>query len=433
MPTPGARLGGLLLSWALCVVLVPVASAQVHVDAGPSDGASTIASLSELPSEITLADAYAILERDGIYLPYVESRARVAESERIGAQARPDPSFEFEVFGAMAGNDLVDGSQHMVSFVLPVLLRDKRGARSRAVDLRIAAIQTEGRAELYEARVEVREAFVDAQVAIARVGELETLIDELDRLIAIVDRQIQAGVVSPYDQERLIFEREQFRAEVRSARRDALEAGARLGEAVGAPGWTPMPSEPLRTDPRIDLPSLDTVLTPERLPALAALEAAALEAEQSLRVAQIERTPELDLGFGLLVGTHDPGLAGMLSFGIDLPVRDGNRGEIALAEAELAAIDTERELTRRALQTEFMALQRRIDAALDDLDMFDETVFERLPQLRRMVEIAYVDGAMGIAELVDLVEQEAEARIERLEILAEIFSLQARYLALAGE
>jgi cobalt-zinc-cadmium efflux system outer membrane protein len=137
--------------------------------------------------------------------------------------------------------------------------------------------------------------------------------------------------------------------------------------------------------------------------------------EARLQLARSARTPDLEwqLGIRRLQAEHDWGLVGSIA----LPLGAARRAdpEIRAIEAELAAIEFEREGGHRALQATLIEAWAQLELAVASAHRIDESLLPQLQRAEAAAERAYRAGALGYLEWAQLRTDTTIARRERLD------------------
>lgn len=104
-----------------------------------------------------------------------------------------------------------------------------------------------------------------------------------------------------------------------------------------------------------------------------------------------------------------------------MPTFDRNQGVVRRADASVAVAELERDATAREIDVRVaralaLALLRdRVDA----LGLFDAEVGARAPELLRMAEASYVEGASSVFEWLDALRAWREIQLTRVGLLEE--------------
>lgn len=361
------------------------------------------------------------------------ARVGIAAAEQTAARAYPNPEFDFSSTHLTSGTNT--GAAEERTFVLgqPLLLFGQRKERRRTADLEVAAAQATSGAAIAERLRQARSAFTGLLAAQERVRILDEERADLESVSRIVTGRAEAGDKSPYDALRIDLERRAREAELAAARADVLEASGALATLVGVPGWHPAAVGELVPE-GIDARDEEGLwqAAQERLPALLAARRESEAARAGIDLAKKERlpVPVLQAGGQFTQDAASDSFVAGLSLG--LPVWDRGQGEIARASARSGAV----ELETAALAAETRADLDRALAVLRErrgtLDQIDRDVMGRLPDLRRMSEDAYREGASDILDLLDASRTRAAARQARLDAVEALVQAEIDVLALTG-
>ncbi|HEV8200694.1 MAG TPA: TolC family protein [Candidatus Polarisedimenticolia bacterium] len=362
------------------------------------------------------------------------ARVGIAAAERTAARVHPNPELDFSSTHLTSGTNT--GAAEERAFVLgqPLLIFGQLSERKRAADLEVAAAQATTDAAIAERLRQARSAFTGLLAAQERVRILDEERTDLESVSHIVTGRAAAGDKSAYDALRIDLERRAREAELAAARAEVREASGALAILVGDPGWHPVATGELAPE-GIDAHDEAALwqAASEKLPALLAVRRESEAARAGIDLAKKERlpVPVLQAGGQFTQDAASDSFVAGLSFG--LPVFDRGQGGIArasarsgAAELETAAITAE---TRADLDRALAVLRERRGA----LDQLDRDVMGRLPDLRRMSEDAYREGASDILDLLDASRTRAAARQARLDAVEALVQSEIDVLALTGQ
>ncbi|HYV18912.1 MAG TPA: TolC family protein [Verrucomicrobiae bacterium] len=362
------------------------------------------------------------------------ARVGIAAAEQTAARVYPNPGLDFSNTHLTSGTNT--GAAEERTFVLgqPLLIFGQRKERRRTADLEVAAAQATSDAAIAERLHQARSAFTGLLAAQERVRILDEERADLESVSRIVTGRAAAGDKSTYDALRIDLERRAREAELAAARAEVQEASGALATIVGVPGWHPAATGELAPE-GIDAQDEETLwqAASQQLPALQAARRESEAARAGIDLAKKERlpVPVLQAGGQFTQDAASDSFVAGLSLG--LPVFDRGQGEIARASARSGAAELESAAlaaeTRADLDRALAVLRERRGA----LDQLDRDVMGRLPDLRRMSEDAYREGASDILDLLDASRTRAAARQARLDAVEALVQSEIDVLALTGQ
>jgi cobalt-zinc-cadmium efflux system outer membrane protein len=260
------------------------------------------------------------------------------------------------------------------------------------------------------------------------------------RVADVARRQLSAGEISRLDYNLASVERGRTQARALSARRERDQATLELRRLLGIPEATPIepvldstdhlapadsataaPDAPAQTAAvhpaeaaaaiRLDLDSL-TAIALARRPDLAEREAAVRQAEALATTAGREALPNI-----VVRGVTEPrdngaGRVFRPGVGLTLPVFNRNRGRVQAFRATADQADLERGNRALIIRTQVASAVAAYQAAATEVQVLESTVLSAARQNRRLVEIAYREGKVGLPELLLIRNQAIDAELE---------------------
>lgn len=366
---------------------------------------------------LTLDDAFARVVETHPDLRVFRHTQAALSAERERAALKPPLVAGAEVENALGtGNASGVGGAEITLSLAGVLERGgKRAARQALAASRFDALAVERETRRLDLLAEVARRYLDVVAAQAEARIAAEDLAQRERTVVAAARRVQAGA-SPESvrlaaealRARAGLERDRARLDAEAAyRRLALLWSEREPAAVAD-----IVGDSLRLAPVPAFAELAALL--ERTPELRRFAFEARLRESRLQLARSERAPDLDWQIGVrrLQEDSDWGLVGSVS----LPLGSARRAapSIRAAEAELAALDLERESGELALYAtlaqahgQYVAAQTEVARSRDDL----------LPRLRRAeaaAERAYRAGALSYLEWAQLQNETTAARRQQL-------------------
>ncbi|ACO77097.1 Outer membrane efflux protein [Azotobacter vinelandii CA] len=366
---------------------------------------------------LSLDDAFARVATNHPELRLFDSRGALLAAERERAALRPalvaGATLE-NAFGSGEARGL-QGAELTLTLASVLERGGKLDARQTLARSRIDALAVEREARRLDLLAEVARRYL-AMVAACRQGEIaEQDIAQRQRTLAGARRRLQAGA-SP---ESVVFSAEAAlaRAELEKARaRQRFEAARQYLAAL----WG-------ERDPRFEIAAGDPAALPEiaDFAALGALLEDSPELTQfvgerrireaRLQLARSQATADLSWQAGVrrLEASDDFGMVGTLS----LPLGETRRAapEIRAAEAELGALEIEREARELSLHSTLAEAHGRYRAAQLEVRRLGDEVIPLLSRAEGAAERAYRAGAISYLEWAQLQSERTAARRQQLD------------------
>ena len=271
------------------------------------------------------------------------------------------------------------------------------------------------------------------------VGQQRTLADSVvalnARLADAAARQLKAGDISQLEYNLATVEYGRSRARALASRREQENAASDLRRLLGVGAEVPVApivDLPARADTirssqvRRDSPaaSLDNIapdslsidsltrLALDRRPDLQERAAAVTRARAQASLARREAFPNLLLRASSerLEGSDNRVLRP--GFGITLPAFNLNRGEVQARRAEAEQADLDREALVARIRIDVRRALVAYRSAASEADVLDQTVLIPARENRRLLEIAYRAGKVGLPELLLIRNQVSDAERE---------------------
>ncbi|MEO8010606.1 MAG: TolC family protein [Dokdonella sp.] len=313
--------------------------------------------------------------------------------------------------GAAAG---VRGAELTVSLASAIERAGKRDARLAVASRRLDALAQTERARRLDVLAEVARRYLDVVAAGAAERIAEDDIAQRQRTVGAASRRVQAGA-SPASVQ-LAAESQLARAQLERHRvqREKITAYRRLAMLWG------------ERDARKLADVANALATPHVIAfdEVAALLEASPElkrfaGESRLREARVQlalSARQADIGWRLgvrrLQADSDWGLVGSVSMPLGAATRAGP--DIRAAEAELAALDLERESSELGLYSTLAQAHGRLAASVADANEIRDSVLPLLQQAEAAAERAYRAGALSYLEWAQLQSETTALRRQRL-------------------
>ena len=276
---------------------------------------------------------------------------------------------------------------------------NKRELRTRSARFSADAAQ----ADLQEAQVQQQlaaaAAYYDLMAAQERIAHVEAIARSAADLSATAQRRVGAGDLSRQEALRTEIEAQRAGSEVRSAQAERQKAAAAVSLLTGLPQPFSLVA---------DWPALDAAIsgTPD-----VALRADVQAAQQRLAASRAAldgalalRRADVTLGSSI---DHFPGTSTrQLEVRLQLPLIGvlgsyGFEGEIGRARVLVSQAEDQLEKTQRTAVADNQRLQQELQVSATRSRTYQEAIVPRARQVASMSELAYRQGAMSLADLID--------------------------------
>lgn len=270
--------------------------------------------------------------------------------------------------------------------------------------------------------LEARLAYVELAVAERRAALLDSAAAFGERLAEIARRQMAAGDVALLEFNAALLEAARQRSAAERALADLGAASAELARVLDLPPDSVPRTAGVPELLRLELPG-DSALLARATGERPDLEAARLQlrgAEGDVTAARLGLVPNLELSGFTGEEEGDDDLLGF-SVGLRVPLFRRQQSSTGLAKAERAAANAELEATRRRVRSEVLAAAALYRRALGAEGRFQEDVLRAAGQNASLAERAFVEGKVGLAEVVLFRTAAVSARLEYLEVLQDAY------------
>jgi cobalt-zinc-cadmium efflux system outer membrane protein len=179
---------------------------------------------------------------------------------------------------------------------------------------------------------------------------------------------------------------------------------------------------------------LTTVL--EKHPQLRGITRVKELAELEQKLAEKERWPNVEVGFGVETAPEDGGgreQTFVLEFGIPLPIFDRNQGSIAEAKANRRKAELELQAGRQELTTRFRQALLNYISVREQVERYAKEIVPGARKAFDLVNLAYKAGDISQLELLEAQQTLAESELEYVEALGELKEAQAELEGLVGK
>lgn len=392
----------------ICPIRAALAAAVLCVCASAPAGAA---------SPLSLDDAFRrVIETHPDLASYrFTEDARRAEAD-LARQAPPlRLAVDAENLLGTGGASSFRGAELTLSLASVIERGGKRDARLGVADERLQGVALLREAKRLDLLAEVARRYLDATAASALAALTRDDLAQREQLVAAATARRKAGIEQSSAPLAAEAARLRVAADMERSVRAASHARRRLAVLWGGTGadFDLAPIDLSALPPVPDYDALVRLLaeTPE-------LQQFAHEArlrEARLQLARTTRVADIDWQVGVrrLQTGSDWGLVGSVS----IPFGSASRAEpgIRAAEAELSAIEFEREGQRRALQATLAEAWGQLDLAIADARRVETDVLPALQRAAEAAERSYRAGASSHLEWTQLQGEIVVARRDRLD------------------
>ena len=318
------------------------------------------------------------------------------------------------VFGTGSASG-VGGAELTLSLASVLERGDKRVARVALAQRRLNGLALQREGKRLDLLAEVARRYLDATSAQAIERVTRDDLAQRERIVAAAAARVAAGGAPESVQLAAEAARLRIAAQVDEAQRRQQIAKRRLAVSWGgtdadfelaAGDLAPLPPVPDYRDlvQRLaDTPELRRFADQSRL------------REARLQLARSAAKPDLEWQVGVrrLQDGSDWGLLGSVA----IPLGSAARAQpgIRAAEADLAAVELEREGEQRALEATLAEAWGQLDLAVATARQIDDTLLPQLQRAESAAERAYRAGAASYLEWAQLQTDTTQARRERLD------------------
>lgn len=388
-----------LMALAVCVAALAVAWPAVAAD------------------PMTLDDAFERVARSHPDLRLFGPRSDAFAAELDRASLRPAYVVGGDIENALGTGDAsgLGGAELTLTLASVFERGGKLDARRTLAQSRIDALAVERESRRLDLLAEVARRYLAAVAARQQSAIAQLDIEQRQRTVAAARQRHQAGA-SP-ESVLLTAQAALARAELDQARSEQQGVSARQHLAAmwgeQAPDFEVVQGDALQLANVPDFATLARWL--ERNPELASFADARRIGEARLQLARTEGTADVDWQVGVrrLQGTDDFGLTA----GISIPLGSSGRARpgIRAAEAELAALEIEREAAGLSLYSTLAEAHGRYRVAQLEVSRIGEEVLPMLERAEAASARAYREGAASYLEWATLLAERTAALRQQLD------------------
>jgi outer membrane protein TolC len=396
-----------------------------------------------LPSAVAAGEAdprlRAAIERalsDNPDIEEMEHRIRAARSRVPQARALPEPmltigAVNVPVPGFSFRQD--DMTMKMVTLEQEIPASGKRAAAARVAEAELEMVRTMHADHVNRLVAEVADAYFDLASLDARIGILRRSIGRLERVSESVRSRYRVGQGALPDALLAGVEETKARERLRAREAERAAAAARFNTLQNLPAGQAVEPVPL---PAPDRAMPDAAIVSDALtssPVIRQAQADVRRAEEELRLARLQRRPDLTLmsSYGQR-DRRDDMVGATVGFSLPFVARRRVEARIAEKEAELSA-------ARSRLAFARLELSRQVEEALialaseaDRSALYRDTILTQIETAAQAAEEAYAVGKIDFQTYVQAVLAVDESESETIERETAIPRARAKLQAVTG-
>lgn len=392
---------------------------------------------------LTLDDAFARVIAQHPSLRLVDAQRDRLDAEHDEAVLRPALRLGVDVENVLGSGDYTGVKGAEVSLTLASMLErgGKRAARQALAASRIDALGMQREAQRLDLLAEVARRYLDLADAQARVVIADEEIALRQRTQDAARQRHRMGAAP--ESSALAAEAAVARARLARERAtvDAEAAWRRLALLWGSDGGDPPPMTAGAITRLPDIAAIESLLAMiDDTPALARFADEQRVREARLRLAETQRTPDVEWQVGVRRLQADGDMALMAGFSVPLGSRSRAEPGIRAARAELAALSIEREVDGLGLRAALLEAHGRYLAARTEVTRIDADLLPLLERTERAADAAYRAGALPWlewaqvqADIVALHNERLSAALDARRALIEIQRLTAEPFVLVAD
>jgi cobalt-zinc-cadmium efflux system outer membrane protein len=385
--------------FAACVISILPALVVAQV---PQESSPTIAPVTAgVP--LSLRDAVVAALRGNPDLKGFAFSLRAQDARADAARLRPAPvlSAELENFAGTGTASGVSALEATFALSQVVELAGKRALRVDVAKSGRSALDIERRAAQLDVLAEVSRRYIEVAAGQQRLDLARQGFDLARQTAEAVQRRVDAAKSPMAEIRRATVELKRADIERRHAEHQLLSSRVQLAAMWGEPaaGFGDANADLFNIPP---VPEFETLIGRlEANPDFLRFASEARVRDAELRLAQAQRTPDIQLSIGVrrLQNTRDQALVA----GFSMPLFSRSQAAPAISEARALRdqVDSQSESHRVRVRTQLYALHQELRHSVDEAGLLRS---ELLPEIEKALEetrYAYDRGRYGYLELVD--------------------------------
>jgi cobalt-zinc-cadmium efflux system outer membrane protein len=295
------------------------------------------------------------------------------------------------------------------------------GAKQARAQARIDEVKAQIAAEEWRFAATVRQAYAALLAAEERLRLAESSLRLQERIRQFVRDKRQLGDASSLDVNLADLEFTAIVREELTVRNERDRTRLELNRLLGLPPRLELQlqvaGDPLAYRPfSLDIPTLEQAFLAHR-PDLLALKQKYEQAEQSLRLAYLQRWPWFRFGpaYARDEINGEAGNRWGVGLGIDLPLANWNQGEIARLEAEREKLRESFVATLHEARGEVHVAYGNLTAQAQLIRLFEESIRPALEENLRLTEAGFQAGELNLLQVITTQDKALKSRREGLQ------------------
>lgn len=360
---------------------------------------------------ITISDAVSIFLQQNFQLIAARYDIDTAEAEKLTARLRPNPQVTVGFEGAplnLSGNLLTE-QQYTYSISQTFELGGKRGKRISAADANAQVARAQFETVLWQLTNDLKRKFYAVILAKSLLGLATENESTFQDVVKHTSELVQAGEISGLDLTRLEVEKLKFDTDLANAEREYEVALRDLRVTLGGDYRTMEIDAVGSLDPQFydfTFPDLRDQALAAR-PDLKAAKLSELAADESIRLQDAQRIPNLDLNGGI---SQVPGGTNTFVYGvgITLPVHDRNQGERAKARIEKQKAQNQQQLVTNQIISDVDKALIALQIQKRRVELYRSGVITKANKIQDLTEYSLKAGESSILDLLDAIRTRRE-------------------------
>jgi len=360
---------------------------------------------------ITVSDAVSIFLQQNFQIIAARYDIDTADAEKLTARLRPNPEITVGFQGLplnLSGNPLTE-QQYSYSISQAFELGGKRGKRISFADANAQVARAQFETVLWQLTNDLKRKFYAVILAKSLLNLATENEATFQEVLKHTSELVQAGEISGLDLTRLEVEKLKFDTDLANSERDYEVALRDLRVTLGG-DYRTMEIEAVGS---LDPQSYDFTFPDLRDKALAArpdLKAAKLSelaADESIRLQDAQRIPDLNLAGGI---NQVPGGTNTYTYGvgITLPVHDRNQGERAKARIEKQKAQNQEQLVTNQIISDVDKALIALQIQKRRVELYRSGVITKVNKIQDLTEYSLKAGESSILDLLDAIRTRRE-------------------------
>ncbi len=390
---------------------------------------------SALENRLTLRDAISTTMQNYPQFRVYELRNSALSGERQTANLKPAIQVSSELENVIGTGDLnwFQGTELTLAVSQVVELGGKREARTNIVSQRQNRLLAEQKIFELELMSETALRFIELASAEQRLNLLSQATQLAQEILDAVTERVAAGRAPNAEQSRADAALNIAVLAEESARFSMEAARLRLSSMWGdlQPNFLGASANLLDVDEASSIQALLARL--ESNPAISVFASEERLWQAELREAESRRQVDIELGAGIrhLAELNDS--AFMLQFRMPLNTRNRARGAITTAQANLLAVESERELALLKMSAQLVVLDQERQLAINQVTSLQTEVLPSLTDALNQTREAYDSGRYSYLELSAAQQARLDAEFDLIEAATRAHLLRVEIERLTGE